>query len=86
VKRPCLDCGTPTPTSRCPTCHRQREQRMYGPAHQAKRRAHTPAVATGQITCRLCGQPIHGRFDLDHRTDWPAHPTCNASSGARGDG
>lgn len=86
MKRLCLDCGTPTSSSRCHACDRRRETRLYGAAHRARRAGLAPLVEAGQATCPLCGQQIVGAFDLDHGTGQPTHPTCNRAAGARGDG
>ena len=39
ARRPCIECGTPTTGSRCPTHARtnDRSTRGYGPAHQQAR-------------------------------------------------
>lgn len=86
MKRPCIDCGTPTNGNRCHTCHRSRETKLYGAAHRARRATLALVVAAGQAICPLCGHLIVGPFDLDHHTGQPTHPTCNRAAGARGDG
>jgi hypothetical protein len=68
----CLDCGTPTTTTRCPPC----QHHMYGHQHQTDRRRWTPQVATGTTRCWRCAQPIqpNQHWDLGHRTGRPSHP------------
>lgn len=58
--RPCLDCGTPTPGSRCPTCQARktmargtRQQRGLGRDHELMRAA---LLSTARV-CALCGLP-----------------------------
>ena len=67
-----------------------RHARGYTNAHVARRRQLEPLVATGQVACCRCGQPIHpGQlWHLDHRDDrrgylGPAHATCNLRAAAQ---
>jgi hypothetical protein len=66
-----------------------RHARGYTNAHVARRRQLEPLVATGQVSCCRCGQPIHPsqRWHLDHRDDrrgylGPSHATCNLRAAA----
>ena len=67
-----------------------REQRGYGPEHQALRRQWAPLVATGNIDCAKCdtpiqaGQPWHLGHN-DDRTAWtgPEHSHCNLSDAGK---
>jgi len=63
VNRPCLDCGTLSPASRCEACRKPRDnqryakrgtttQRGYGHAYQQRR----PAVLDGATHCVTCGE------------------------------
>jgi hypothetical protein len=65
VNRPCLDCGTLTPKTRCPSCssahNRERDQRRgsatergYGHAYRVRR----AQALEGATHCRTCGQPF----------------------------
>jgi hypothetical protein len=96
MNRPCLDCGTPTPNTRCPTHTRARDrqrgtttQRGYGTDHQ-KLRAMLLPHAIGQ-PCPRCGQPmLEGQaLDLGHidtdRTRYSGieHANCNRNTATR---
>ena len=66
-----------------------RHARGYSDAHVARRRQLEPRVATGQVACSRCGQPIQpGQpWHLDHTDDrrgylGPAHATCNLRAAA----
>jgi hypothetical protein len=66
-----------------------RHARGYTNAHVARRRQLEPLVATGQVSCCRCGQPIEpGQpWHLDHRDDrrgylGAAHATCNLRAAA----
>jgi hypothetical protein len=66
-----------------------RHARGYTNAHVARRRQLEPLVATGQVPCSRCGQPIQpGQpWHLDHRDDrngylGPLHATCNLRAAA----
>jgi hypothetical protein len=68
---------------------RSRHARGYTNAHVARRRQLEPLVATGQVTCCRCRQPIQpGQpWHLDHTDDrrgylGPAHATCNLRAAA----
>lgn len=61
----------------------------YGANHQARRRQLAPHVATGEVACARCGQPIQPgqAWDLDHTDDrtgllGPSHRSCNRAAGA----
>jgi len=66
-----------------------RHARGYSDAHVARRRQLEPLVASGQVACCRCDQPIQpGQpWHLDHTDDrrgylGPAHATCNLRAGA----
>lgn len=89
MRRPCLDCGTPTVGPRCPV-HQRAQRAKYGPLHQAERAAWSPLVASGQVECWRCELPIDPTtpWDLGHRPDGTRHPEhaqCNRSAAARGE-
>lgn len=59
-------------------------QRGYGQAHRITRAALTPIVATGNVKCARCRQPIRPgqAWDLDHTADrssylGASHARCN---------
>ena len=62
-------------------------ERGYGAAHQAKRRALAPSVASGSMKCVRCGEFIEPDepWDLDHDNSrlfylGPAHASCNRAA------
>src|SRR6478672_9896226 len=65
--------------------------RGYGNQHQKIRKALEPLVATGDMTCARCGEPIRPGtpWDLGHddydRSVWsgPEHRRCNRRTAAR---
>lgn len=76
-RRPCLDCGTLTPSTRCLPCRRTQQrnrgrptttQRGYGAEHQARRQALKPHVDAGKANCWRCSEPIQPGepWDLGH--------------------
>jgi hypothetical protein len=92
AKRPCLGCGTPSPTSRCPACRRVVRLR-YGPSHQRDRAAWTPIVASGTVRCAradtdecVMDDPTIGPdqpWHLDHLANGSTHPShqrCNVTA------
>jgi hypothetical protein len=83
--RPCLDCGTLGPDTRCPHCERS-HHRKYGRAHQRLRAAWMLRVMAGTVACSRCGALISPGepFDLDHRSfgSRPSHAWCNRSAGS----
>lgn len=89
--RPCLNCGTLTPHTRCTHCRPTTHQRGYGHQHQTLRNTLRQHVDTGQATCWRCHQPIHpgtpwhlGHDDHD-RTVYkgPEHARCNITAANR---
>jgi hypothetical protein len=67
-----------------------RQERGYGPDHQAARRWWTAEIAAGRGWCARCRQPIPPGtpFDLGHtddRTGWTGAEcvTCNRSAGGQ---
>ena len=97
--KPCLDCGTPSRGSRCPTHQRHRDQqrgtttaRGYGTEHQALR-AQALAAYHPADPCRRCTLPLGpdpDALDLGHPTDGFTgyaleHADCNRGRG-RGEG
>jgi hypothetical protein len=87
--RPCLDCGTPTPRTRCPT-HTLPDNRPK-PAHRRGNfRTRSDRLRATAETCWLCGGgPIPGDpWTADHLIPGdpdsellPAHRTCNSRRG-----
>ena len=66
-----------------------RHARGYTNAHVARRKQLAPLVATGQVNCFRCGEPIGPgqRWHLDHRDDrrgylGAAHAVCNLRAAA----
>lgn len=73
--RPCLDCGTPSPNTRCRGCQRPRDQAKWERNPNADpeyRRIMRQVTAMLPIKCALCGQPIRhtgqdgAALTLDH--------------------
>lgn len=98
LARPCLSCGRLVRgVSRCAGCAAKvdkqrgtRQQRGYDTAHDRLRAQWAPQVATGQVLCARCHQPIPAGtpWDLGHtddRTRWsgPEHANCNRSAGGK---
>ena len=61
--------------------------RGYGAAHQARRRALAPSVASGSMKCARCGEFIRPDepWDLDHDASrsfylGPSHSRCNRAA------
>ena len=95
AQRPCITCGTPTPTTRCPTCEHTRRTQLYdNPTYRATRET----AQREQHTCWLCGHPIppnatwpnphsltldHVHPGQPHSPLRPAHLTCNSARGNR---
>ncbi len=98
LRRPCLDCGVLVRDAhRCRPCAAKhdkqrgtRQQRGYDAEHDHFRARLAPQVATGQVPCARCHQPIPAGtpWDLGHtddRTRWsgPEHAVCNRSAGGK---
>ncbi len=98
LRRPCLGCGRLVRgVSRCADCATKndkrrgtRQERGYGTEHVQQRQRWAPHVATGQVLCARCHQPIPPctPWDLGHndeRTGWsgPEHAVCNRSAGGK---
>lgn len=95
--RPCIECGTLSPTTRCTACHHKHQRTTAKPkpprAHYAgdyrKRAAQVRATATH---CWICGQTARPNdpWQADHLNPGdpnspllPAHRSCNAARGNR---
>lgn len=91
MNRPCLDCGTPTPNTRCPPCQRAHQRRRptrtargYGPNWQRIR----SQILANQPTCAICRTAPATTVDhitpknrggTDHPTNLqPACHPCNS--------
>lgn len=99
AKRICSKPGCPSPSNGglCTTHAREadrargtREQRGYGPEHQALRRQWAHKVKAGTVRCAKCNQPIKPGTPwhlghTDDRTKWtgPEHPFCNTSDAGK---
>ena len=59
VLRPCLDCGTPSPLSRCPAHQRTTSQRGYGAEHQRERKAALSGAECERCSCTVELQRDH---------------------------
>lgn len=96
----CSHHGCPTIVTKsgyCPNHRRARNQargsstaRGYDTDHQRLRRAWTPTVRAGTVTCPKCGKPIAPSelWDLGHTDDrtaytGPEHATCNRIEAGR---
>ena len=91
--RPCLDCGTPTTTSRCTGCTRQQENNRQRPSAHARgydtqhRAARAALALTLPALCGYgCGTTLHPGHpwvaahlvDGDPTAGWIAScPACN---------
>lgn len=84
MKRPCLDCGTPTAKARCPACTRPRLDNSRAWRAQARELYGLP--------CLWCGAPADTAdhlVPLAHGgTNDPANvvPACRSCNSARRDG
>lgn len=99
AKKICAKPGCPaiTAATHCPPhaaeaerARGTRESRGYGTEHRALRKRWAPMVATGDVLCARCQQPIQpGKpWALDHsddRADYlgPSHKFCNDSAGGK---
>lgn len=100
----CAEPGCPNigPWRRCPTCasayeqrRGTRQQRGYGPGHDALRRKWKPRVDRGEVDCQepvclmpirriLPGQPWHLCHDRETgQYRGPGHVRCNTSEGGK---
>jgi hypothetical protein len=92
--RPCIQCGTPTPATRCPTCYRtaqtarnQARGDRYGANHRRGRKEWAPYVEAGMVACARCTTLIEptAPWHLDHLPTGdsrPSHAHCNTSARA----
>ena len=81
---PCLDCGVSCSGPRCRACARAKRRQLYGPDHDAERKAWAPSVALGLVECWRCDEPIPpgSAWDLGHTPTGrrPEHPRCNRAA------
>jgi 5-methylcytosine-specific restriction endonuclease McrA len=83
-RRPCLQCGTLTPGTRCPYCTRDRDRARGSRQQRGYDRAYEQARDTairGATHCATCGQPF--------TTDNPAtggHVVARRRGGSTSDG
>lgn len=89
---PAITAGTHCPphAAEAERARGSRESRGYGPEHRALRKRWAPMVATGDVLCAKCDQPIKAGtvWHLGHTADratWtgPEHPYCNLSDAGR---
>ena len=95
IQRPCLNCGTLTTQTRCPTCTtiHNRTRNKPKPAHRRGNYKQRAKQIVKQAThCWLCGEGarINDPFTADHVIAGdihspllPAHRTCNSRRGNR---
>lgn len=87
VRRSCLGCGILVRGSYCSAC--DPKSGNHRRLHAVERRRWATTVATGQVECSRCSQPIAPgqAWDIDKRpTGWhPSHASCNRSAGGRGE-
>lgn len=90
-------CPTLTAAGRCQPHERQadqargtRQQRGYTNQHDRLRKHWAPLVATGNVRCARCDEPIapDEPWALDHTEDrtgylGPSHKVCNDRAGGR---
>lgn len=91
MNKPCLDCGTPTPRTRCATCTRNHTRNRRGRPHYAGNyRQRAAAIRAAAHTCWLCGggPKQEDPWQADHIFPGdptsplaPAHRSCNARRG-----
>lgn len=86
MKRTCLDCGTPTTGSRCPTHQAERDARWQGdwPA-QSKAAIQNYRTIHGDI-CPGWGVSPHPIAPSDWVTDHDEGPLCRACNGRKAGG
>lgn len=84
--RPCLDCSTPTPKTRCQACEatRQRARNASRPQYAGSWDRTSKAARKGVRECNRCGVPFDPtspkrRSTLDHTTNLVLCQTCNSS-------
>ena len=82
LPKPCLDCGTLTPNTRCHTCHQASRKHYKGDYAQRSRQVRDTATH-----CWICGQPAkpNDPWTADHYYPGdptspllPAHKSCNS--------
>jgi hypothetical protein len=95
IPKPCTDCGTPTPNTRCQPCmhrwyleHPKPKRKHYAGDYQTRRKK----MLKTATHCYLCGQPPTPNDPLtaDHvfagvpdSPLLPAHRSCNSRKGNR---
>lgn len=92
--RPCLDCGTPTEATRCPSCQRAKDRgrnhqrtHYHGDWERRSKQTRDQWVAEHGMTCAgLPGKGMHPAttLQLDHTTGRVLCPTCNVNAGPAG--
>jgi hypothetical protein len=94
--KPCLDCGRPTPTTRCSSCEKPRQKRRnasrpHYKGDYSKRRAKLKELYPNG-PCHLCHLWIEPEdWSADHLRPGdpdsillPTHLSCNSSKGVGG--
>lgn len=66
--RPCLDCGTRTSRTRCPSCEsiRNRARNARRPQYAGTWRATSKAARKAQPWCSVCGTTVNLSLDHEH--------------------
>lgn len=90
MTRPCLDCGTLTPRTRCPRCEQQRQTQRnrrrthyHGDWQTQSARARAAWVAEHGWVCPGFNRPPHPAttLQLDHTTGLVLCHRCNVAAG-----
>lgn len=91
--KPCLDCGSPSPRTRCPNCQRTKDRgrnatrtHYHGDWATRSRQARDAWVSEHGWICPGIGRPPHPAqmLQLDHTTGQVLCPACNVAAGPAG--
>lgn len=94
-RSPCLDCGRPSPHTRCPTCQQTRDRarnqqrtHYHGDWQRRSRQTRQAWVDQHGWVCPGIGRPPHpvppGDLTLDHTTGLVCCHACNVTAGPAG--